>query len=150
MLTQPGAPIIYYGDEFGMPGAGDPDNRRPMRFGDELNANESQLLESVRILGRAAHCDPSLRHGERIGIKAEKELLVYALSDKNEAPAFVLLNGSAKAKRISFTLPKKLKSFNNVEYSDIWNNPLEKDGETFTMTLPPLSGAVLISPQCLE
>ncbi|MFY0534764.1 hypothetical protein [Nannocystis pusilla] len=30
MLTQNGIPLIYYGDEIGMAGAGDPDNRRMM------------------------------------------------------------------------------------------------------------------------
>jgi len=29
-LTTKGAPLIYYGDEIGLPGAGDPDNRRAM------------------------------------------------------------------------------------------------------------------------
>ncbi|MGO8995842.1 MAG: alpha-amylase family glycosyl hydrolase [Polyangiaceae bacterium] len=29
-LTTKGAPLIYYGDEYGMPGAGDPDNRRAL------------------------------------------------------------------------------------------------------------------------
>ena len=33
MLTIPGVPCIYQGDEYGVPGANDPDNRRMMQFG---------------------------------------------------------------------------------------------------------------------
>jgi cyclomaltodextrinase len=32
LLMGPGVPVIYYGDEIGMVGAGDPDNRRGMKF----------------------------------------------------------------------------------------------------------------------
>ena len=32
LLTNKGAPLIYYGDEIGLPGAGDPDNRRMMQW----------------------------------------------------------------------------------------------------------------------
>lgn len=31
LFTTKGAPLLYYGDEVGLPGAGDPDNRRMMR-----------------------------------------------------------------------------------------------------------------------
>ena len=34
MATWPGAPMIYYGDEYGMNGADDPDNRRPVPWPD--------------------------------------------------------------------------------------------------------------------
>ena len=33
-MTYPGAPTIYYGDEIGMVGADDPDNRRAMTWGE--------------------------------------------------------------------------------------------------------------------
>jgi glycosidase len=32
IMSLPGIPMIYYGDEIGMPGAGDPDNRRFMQW----------------------------------------------------------------------------------------------------------------------
>lgn len=32
LLTTKGAPLIYYGDEIGLPGGGDPDNRRFMQW----------------------------------------------------------------------------------------------------------------------
>ena len=63
LFTTPGIPLIYYGDEFGLPGAGDPDNRRMMRFGAELTTFESETLAWLKKLGalRAAH--PALRTG---------------------------------------------------------------------------------------
>ncbi|MFM7486053.1 MAG: alpha-amylase family glycosyl hydrolase, partial [Cytophagales bacterium] len=39
MMTIPGVPVIYYGDEIGDPGGNDPDNRRMMRF-EKLNPRE--------------------------------------------------------------------------------------------------------------
>ena len=45
----PGVPCIYYGDEYGMPGANDPDNRRMMQF-DGLNKHEKNLKQQVKKL----------------------------------------------------------------------------------------------------
>ena len=43
MNSIPGLPVIYYGSEFGMSGASDPDNRRMMRFGDQLTNMKKKL-----------------------------------------------------------------------------------------------------------
>ena len=43
ILTIPGVPTIYYGDEIGLPGGNDPDNRRMMRF-----TNLSEEEQKVR------------------------------------------------------------------------------------------------------
>jgi glycosidase len=48
-LSIPGVPCIYYGDEYGMPGANDPDNRRLMRFSG-LNRHEKHLKAQVKKL----------------------------------------------------------------------------------------------------
>ena len=56
LLTIPGVPIIYYGDEIGMTGAADPDNRRMMRFGNQLNEYEKQTLK---------RCEQAYSHQER-------------------------------------------------------------------------------------
>ncbi len=57
----PGMPLLYYGDEFGLPGGGDPDNRRPMRFGSALSKNEAWMLKRTQQLG-TAHNRPEFRH----------------------------------------------------------------------------------------
>ncbi len=48
-LMIPGVPCIYYGDEYGMPGANDPDNRRMMQF-EGLNRHEKNLKQQVKKL----------------------------------------------------------------------------------------------------
>ena len=64
MFTTKGVPLIYYGDEVGMPGAGDPDNRRMMQF-TGLSADQTYLYNTLKALlaARAAH--PALRRGTR-------------------------------------------------------------------------------------
>ncbi len=39
IMTIPGIPVIYFGDEIGDPGGNDPDNRRVFRF-DNLKEEE--------------------------------------------------------------------------------------------------------------
>lgn len=46
-MTIPGIPIIYYGDEYGLPGAGDPDNRRMMQF-ENLKDREESLRQETK------------------------------------------------------------------------------------------------------
>jgi glycosidase len=48
-LTTPGIPCIYYGDEYGMVGANDPDNRRMMKF-DNYTNKEKELRNKVKEL----------------------------------------------------------------------------------------------------
>ena len=64
ILTTPGAPLIYYGDEVGMAGAGDPDNRRFMQW-DGYSAGQTLMQDHVRTLTaiRAEHAP--LRRGDR-------------------------------------------------------------------------------------
>ncbi len=59
-LTIPGAPGLYYGDELGMEGAADPDNRRGMTW-DRTGSDHHDAVRSLIAL-RKAH--PSLRKGE--------------------------------------------------------------------------------------
>jgi glycosidase len=54
LLSIDGVPMIYYGDEFGMTGAGDPDNRRDMRFDDKLTPDEQKVLRNFEELRKSA------------------------------------------------------------------------------------------------
>ena len=48
----PGVPLLYYGDEVGLAGAGDPDNRRMLPADAALSAQMQGTRQFVRALGR--------------------------------------------------------------------------------------------------
>ncbi|MDR2963346.1 MAG: hypothetical protein LBU90_06925 [Bacteroidales bacterium] len=74
--TIPGIPVIYYGDEIGMPGGGDPDNRRPMKF-TELNSHEESTLAQVQnLVYMRTHYLP-LIYGTFEFLRVEQQILIY-------------------------------------------------------------------------
>ncbi len=75
-MTIPGIPIVYYGDEIGMPGANDPDNRRMMQF-DSLNKFESDVKNTVTQLAKLRSEHMALLYGDFELIKAEQDVFIY-------------------------------------------------------------------------
>jgi glycosidase len=59
----PGIPVIYYGDEYGMWGANDPDNRKMMKF-TGYDADEAALRADVEALAAARAREMALLYGE--------------------------------------------------------------------------------------
>ena len=64
IFTIPGIPVIYYGSEFGMTGADDPDNRRMMRFGNELDDLEKNMLKVTSSIVHMRNEHSALRYGD--------------------------------------------------------------------------------------
>ncbi|MFM1930837.1 MAG: hypothetical protein RL226_140, partial [Bacteroidota bacterium] len=100
IMTIPGIPCIYYGDEIGLPGGNDPDNRRMMQF-DSLNKEQLLLRNAVAELTKIRSSRMSLVYGgTRIVRKdqllviersygAEKTLMVFSNANGGE----IQLNG---------------------------------------------------------
>jgi len=104
ILTIPGVPVIYYGDEIGMTGAADPDNRRMMRFGNQLSETEKKMIKDVSKIIHIRKDHPALRHGDFLTLQADKNIYAYIRSDMNER-ILVVLNKSMKEQTISLGLP---------------------------------------------
>lgn len=106
LLTQPGVPLIYYGDEVGLAGAGDPDNRRMMPTA--LNANRQELLGRVQELGTLRREIRALRHGGRKELWLGDDLYVYLRDAGPGEVAIVAMNKGETARTEEVQIPNAL------------------------------------------
>ena len=117
MFTIPGLPVVYYGSEFGMTGADDPDNRRMMRFSDSLSAYEKQMLNDTRKIIKMRNQHSALRYGDFLTLQADNAVYAYVRSDMNER-LLVVLNKSEVPQNVDIHLSE---IYNAKELVDIMN-----------------------------
>jgi neopullulanase len=108
LMTTRGIPLIYYGDEIGMQGGGDPDNRRDFPGGwkeDAQNAFEApgrtpeqqRLFESVRRVAHVrAELEP-LRRGAMVDLLVADDVYVFARVGARGSVLVALNNGPGEA-----------------------------------------------------
>jgi radical SAM protein with 4Fe4S-binding SPASM domain len=80
-MTWPGAPCVYYGDEAGVCGWTDPDNRRTYPWGHE----DAEMVRFHREMIRIHRAYRSLRVGSLVWLAEEYGLLAYARMLPGEA-----------------------------------------------------------------
>ena len=89
-MTLQGAPTIYYGDEVGVCGWTDPDNRRSFPWGKE----DWNILEFHKYAIGLHKRHKSLRYGSLIPILGEKDLIAYIRAVKDEQMLIVIYTGN--------------------------------------------------------
>ena len=94
-LTTPGVPVVYYGDEVGMTGANDPDNRRFM-VRDGLSAAQRALREDVAALIRLRRDTPALRTGTFETLAADDTAWLYRRTAPGSDVLVALNTGDAE------------------------------------------------------
>jgi glycosidase len=109
-LTLRGIPELYYGDEIGMPGGGDPDNRRDFPGGwpgDPKNAftaegrtaEQQELFTYVQTLLRLRREHPALRSGKLWHLFSDETAYVF-LRETEEERVLVAFNNSAEPREL--------------------------------------------------
>jgi glycosidase len=143
LLGQPGVPLIYYGDEIGMPGAADPDNRRMMKWGSELSAREQRLLDRVRIVARARGTQPGLRRGARRTLHTDGDGYVFARGAERNL-AIIALNRGTTARRVRVNVPAELGAEGQT-FRDLLGGPsITVSGGGFDMPFTPRNAALYV------
>ncbi len=142
MFTIPGIPVIYYGSEFGMTGADDPDNRRMMRFGDGLTSYEKGMLQVTRKIVQIRNEHSALRYGDFVTLQADTAIYAYIRSDMNER-VVVVLNKSERTQQVGLQLPT---AYLTTRLTDIVSGEQFelKDGHTM-ITIPSIGWRVFIA-----
>ncbi len=132
-LTIPGIPVTYYGDEFGMPGANDPDNRGWMKFEDsELSELELRNRSVFTMLSELRSSNMSLLYGDFKFHVSEDDVLAYSRAYFNQQ-VITVFNKSNITKDVSIQLR------NGFDYSKLisyFGNRFKVENGVLIVTLP--------------
>lgn len=155
-LTWPGAPMIYYGDELGMTGGGDPMNRKGMAW-NTANA-QNRMLAFYRRLIAVRNASPALQSGDPKVLLTDdaKGCLAFA----RITPSFrsgerkgtgdgeqvgdcsvTAVNRSATVQTISITLPAALRG---KPLLDALSGQRYAPGTSLSLNLGPKKAAILV------
>ena len=140
LFTHPGIPIIYQGDEFGMPGANDPDNRRMNVFGDDLSENQKKNLERTRILGKFRQDHPALAKGTRKDLIVKGNIYAFAMKHDKDTVIAVFNNGEESEK---VTIDLEEAGFKGEPATLFSEKELEIKENKITIGLEPFSSELI-------
>jgi glycosidase len=110
-ITALGAPMIYYGDEVGMWGATDPDDRQPMIWKDlgpyddpEVQFNQPLFDQYVRLIAIRRRLSPLQTGFAHIVMADDARNLVAYSRDLGDAHVYVLINKSGAAQSVDVAI----------------------------------------------
>lgn len=142
-MTYEGPPTIYYGDEYGMQGGADPDNRRTFDWSQATPANALVALYQKLIGFRASYS--ALTDGSFIPVLTEDTNNVYAYGrvDQRNTLAVVLNNGNNATTVTLPTYPLSIPDGSTL--TDLLSGTAyQLAGNQITLTLAAHTGAVLL------
>lgn len=154
LMTTRGTPLIYYGDEIGMPGGGDPDNRRPFPGGwpddprDAFSESgrtpaEQDVFQHLRHLTALRKELTPLRRGRLVNLLVTEQTWAYArvLGDELVVTAF---NNAEAQTRLSVPVSDLPVTNHDILRDRLGlHPPVHVTGFHLQLDLPPRSAVIL-------
>ena len=106
--TVPGVPCVYQGDEYGIPGANDPDNRYMMVF-DGYNEFQQRELAATKAMFKYRRASMPLMYGDYLTLHIDDDVLVFLRHYMGDW-AVVALNIRPEARTVEVALPDFVKA----------------------------------------
>jgi cyclomaltodextrinase len=142
LFTWPGVPSIYYGEELGMEGGRDPENRRGMEW--NKNRPDNAFLARYKKLVSIRRSSAALQSGDPqvLFISDAQQSLAFArVLDKDQA--IIVVNRSASPQKLSIPISSDISVRRFVDALTGVSATVVKDRIAFS--LAPMSSAILIS-----
>ncbi len=144
VLSIDGVPMIYYGDEVGMSGAGDPDNRRMMRWDADVTAAENSVREHFSKVASVRHKHPALRYGSRRPLVAEGDRYAFVRAHLGDAVLAVWNRGTHQTE---FSLAVGPEMPDGTYVDALSNQKIEvKDGKA-SFKVAPMKSALFVAEE---
>ena len=138
-MTFEGVPYIYYGDETGLEGGKDPENRKTYPWKNEDN----DLIDFYRHSIQTRYRLKSLLKGETEFIYTmDNDVFAYRrfIDDENEDDCLIVINRSENYKFVDFDLDYDLLDEIGVKYTPgDYGTTLEKEDGKFKVEIAPKS-----------
>ena len=141
LMTFPGAPSIFYGDEVGLPGGKDPDCRRVFP---EAEKWDVEVLKAYKELIALRHQYPSLRTGKYQTLYADRSVYVFArILDEEEI--VVAVNAGNEKSTVGLTVTQLQSQPDNVVYGSgrlAWHSTADNNKLEITL---PAQGSLIVA-----
>lgn len=137
-----GAPTVYYGDELGMDGGKDPDNRNPMDWRLDIDSNATLTFYKTLIAARNGSVELQMGSPEILLADDEAQTLAFARVYDRHA-ALSVVNRSNETQSIQFQAPAGVE---DQTWIDVLSGKVIKqsNGGTIRLNLLPKSSALLL------
>ena len=142
ILSIDGVPMVYYGDEVGLTGAGDPDNRRMLPSDEKLNNEQKSVREHFSKLNALRSSHPALRYGNRRLLVADDTRYAFVRRHFDDKVLAVWNRGSESAE---FDLPVG-PELPDGTYTDVLSGQsIKVQSGTAKFSLPPMKSAFFVA-----
>jgi glycosidase len=152
LMTMRGIPQIYSGDEIGMPGGDDPDNRRdfPGGFpGDGANAfsaagrthEQAEVFSYLQSLLKLRAAHPALRDGQHLHVGWDDTYYAFVRENKTEK-LFVVFNNANETRSLAIPIDDTAMEQAKVLTPLLGSPPAQVSGRQVRLSIAPRSLAI--------